>query len=263
MSAPLLSSTYRTVREIELGAAARRLLLKHIQNQSPHVAHLLDAKNTSLPVEAAISALAPIRITHIAPVEDQAVLDDGIPVLITPYFGHASGLVNLESLVTARGGRLSPEEIESAADHILHALDDAHGQRLYNGPIDPRQILIDRQGRVQIEQFGLARLLSRGLPDARTAREEEIRAEVRSVVELLFRCLTGLDSRTIGVSPAQVVSSLDPLLDEWIATGLKEGAGFESAAAARAALPENHRTGNPPPGALAKALEALRVLVKG
>lgn len=246
---PPFTDRYRIVRKLEHGAAAQRTLLKQVEKHSGYVAHSAHPDSVSGPstFEEIAVALAPVHISHIMPIEDLVRLESGEPAFVTPYYGHASGLVTLESLGAARGGRLAPEEIEAAADHILHALDDAHAQRLYNGPLEARQILIDRQGRVQIEQFGLARMLKRGVSDARLVREEEIQLEVRSVMEILFRCLTGLDSRTIGVSPSQVVSSLDPLLDEWLAAGLREGAGFESASAARAAMPEHQR------GAAAKA----------
>jgi len=215
---PNLIDRYKVVRPLEAGAAADRTLIKHVEKQSAHVAHILFAPESLTAADqiAMAAAFSPAHVSHIAPIEEVVRAGNGRVALITPYFGHTSGQVTLESLAASRGSRLSPEEIEAAADHILHALDDMHGARLYNGPIVPRQILVDRQGRVQIEHFGWARMAAKGVRDARIAREEEIRAEVRSVMELLFRCLTGLDSRTMGVSPGQVVSSLDPFLDAWL-----------------------------------------------
>jgi len=259
-SLPNLADNYIIVRPLDPGAAADRTLLKHTQKQSAHVAHILFAPESLTVVDqiAMASAFAGVRVAHITPIEDAVRTENGRVAFITPYFGHASGQVTLESLTASRGSRLAPEEIEAAADHILHALDDMHGARLYNGPIVPKQILVDRQGRVQIEHFGWARMSAKGVRDARVAREEEIRAEIRSVMELLFRCLTGLDSRTMGVSPGQVVSSLDPLLDAWLSEGLKEGGGFESAASARAAMPDNVRAEAPKLGFIASAVRSLR-----
>ncbi|MGH7242042.1 MAG: hypothetical protein ACREJD_01320 [Phycisphaerales bacterium] len=257
---PNLADRYKVVRELDPGAAAQRTLVKHVEKQSAHVAHTLLAPESLSAADqvAMASALSVLRIAHVAAIEEVVRAADSRITFITPYFGHTSGQVTLESLAASRGSRLSPEEIEAAADHILHALDNMHGARIYNGPIVPKQVLVDRQGRVQIEHFGWARTASKGLREARIAREDEIRAEVRSVMELLFRCLTGLDSRTMGVSPGQVVSSLDPLLDEWLANGLKEGAGFESAASARGALPENVRVSIAKPGLIAGAMRTLR-----
>lgn len=254
-----LSDHYTLVRRIDPGAAADRTLIKHIERQSAHVAHGLLSAEALSPSEqiAMATAFSSVRTAHVAPIEGIARDESNRVVFITPYFGHASGQVTLESLAASRGSRLSPEEVEAAADHILHALDDMHGNRIYNGPIAPKQILVDRQGRVQIEHFGWARMVSKGLRDAQVAREDEIRAEVRSVMELLFRCLTGLDSRTMGVSPGQVVSSLDPFLDAWISEGLREGAGFESAGAARAALPEHQRQAAPPPNGVLRSIGRL------
>lgn len=256
---PNLTDRYRVVRPLDAGAAAERTLLKHTEKQSAHVAHTLLAPSVLTPADqlAMAEAFAAVQIAHVAPIEDVVRTDNGGIAFITPYFGHSTGQVTLESLAASRGSRLSPEEVEAAGDHVLHALDDMHGARLYNGPVLPRQILVDRQGRVQIEHFGWARMASKGLRDARVAREDEIRAEVRSVMELLFRCLTGLDSRTMGVSPGQVVSSLDPFLDAWLSEGLKEGAGFESAGAARAALPEHQRLATPASGGVLRSIRRM------
>lgn len=263
-SLPNLADNYRIVRPLEPGAAADRTLIKHAQKQSAHIANILLAPESLTASEqiAMASAFAGSRVSHIAPIEEVVRSDNGRVAFITPYFGHASGQVTLESLTASRGSRLSPEEIEAAADHILHALDDMHGARLYNGPMVPKQILVDRQGRVQIEHFGWARMVAKGVRDARIAREDEIRAEVRSVMELLFRCLTGLDSRTMGVSPGQVVSSLDPFLDAWLSEGLKDGAGFDSAASARAAMPDNVRADAPKLGFIASAVRSIRGTLK-
>lgn len=257
---PILTDRYRVVRALEAGAAAERTLVKHDERQTAHVAHVLFAPHM-LTEEAQIGmagALGEHAVRHIAPIEETVLLGDGRIAFITPYYGHASGLVTLESLATSRGGRLGPEEVEAAADHILHAMDEMHGNRLYNGPVAPKQILVDRQGRVQIEHFGWARIASKGVRDARIAKEDEVRAEVRSVMEVLFHCLTGLDSRTMGVSPAQVVSSLDPFLDEWMVAGLKEGVGYESAGAAREALPCHARADAPKRGWLLGAIRGLK-----
>lgn len=257
---PILDRHYRIVRPLEPGAAAERTLVKHAEKQTAHVAHSLFEPNDLSADErvAVAAAFGNVPAPHVAPIEEVVRLENGRIAFITPYFGHSAGQVTLESLAASRGGRLSPEEVEAAADHILHALDEMHGARLYNGPMVSNQVLVDRQGRVQIEHFGWARIAAKGLREGRIAREEEIRAEVRSVMEMLFRCLTGLDSRTMGVSPAQVVSSLDPLLDEWMAAGLKDGGGFDSAAAARSALPENARVGVPKLGLFAGALRSIR-----
>lgn len=258
-SLPNLLDLYRVVRPLDRGAATDRTLVKHVEKQSSHVAHRLVAtESLSAPEQVVMaSELSSVRAAHVAPIEAVVRAEGDRVAIVTPYFGHSSGQVTLETLAGSRGSRLTAEEVEAAADHILHALDDMHGARLYNGPLTASQVLVDRQGRIQIEQFGWGRFAKKGTRGARIAREDEIRAEVRSVMELLFRSLTGLDSRTMGVSPGQVVSSLDPFLDAWISEGLKEGAGFESAAAARAALPEHQRQAHPAPGGMLRSIGRL------
>jgi hypothetical protein len=170
---------------------------------------------------------------------EQVRSDSGKAVLVAPYLGHIGGLITLDALAVSRGGRLSAPEIAYAAEHLLTAFDAAHTQRVYNGPLDPALVLVDRGGRTHIELFGVARYCERGPVDATKVNEHELLAELTSVFELLFRVLTGLDRRSLGVRPGQAVAGLDPGLDAWFTKGLAsaEGqSGFESAEHALAEL---------------------------
>jgi hypothetical protein len=82
-------------------------------------------------------------------------------------FGRANGLfyflmeyvdgVSLRQLMNA--GRISPREALAVVPQICDALQYAHDQGIVHRDIKPENILLDRQGRVKVADFGLAKLL--------------------------------------------------------------------------------------------------------
>ncbi|MHB1037844.1 MAG: protein kinase domain-containing protein [Pirellulales bacterium] len=90
------------------------------------------------------------------------------PGIVTLYeFGQADGLfyflmefvdgVNLRHLLEAE--RLSPREALAIVPQICDALQYAHDQGIVHRDIKPENILLDRQGRVKVADFGLAKLV--------------------------------------------------------------------------------------------------------
>ena len=90
------------------------------------------------------------------------------PGIVTLYeFGQADGLfyflmefvdgVNLRHLLAA--GRLSPREALAIVPQICDALQYAHDQGIVHRDIKPENILLNRQGRVKVADFGLAKLV--------------------------------------------------------------------------------------------------------
>lgn len=236
-SFPSLLPDFRVVRALPSSALGERLLIESVIERTPRLAHVLPASIANR-LAPGVDAIAKRRLPHVEPIE-QARSDSGKAVLVAPYLGHIGGLITLESLAASRGGRLTAPEVIYAAEHLLTAFDAAHGQRIYNGLLDPALVLVDRGGRTHIELFGVARYCERGPVDAEKVTEQELIAELTSVFELLFRVLTGLDRRSLGVRPGQAVAGLDPALDRWLARGLAaaEGqTGFESAEQALAEL---------------------------
>jgi len=98
------------------------------------------------------------------------------PGIVTLYeFGQADGLffflmefvdgVNLRHLLEA--GRLSPREALAIVPQICDALQYAHDHGIVHRDIKPENILLDRQGRVKVADFGLAKLVgTEGEPSA-------------------------------------------------------------------------------------------------
>ena len=108
------------------------------------------------------------------------------PGIVAVYdFGRAGGLfyflmefvdgVSLRQLINA--GRVSPREALAIVPQICDALQYAHDQGIVHRDIKPENILLDRQGRVKVADFGLAKLIGEGrkadgLPGAAPAPAE-------------------------------------------------------------------------------------------
>lgn len=103
------------------------------------------------------------------------------PGIITIHeFGRADGLfffimefvdgANLRQLLQA--DRISPREALAIVPQICDALQYAHDQGVVHRDIKPENILLDRQGRVKVADFGLARLVRTDL-QAQVGQEGE------------------------------------------------------------------------------------------
>ena len=90
------------------------------------------------------------------------------PGIVTVHdFGRANGLfyflmefvdgVSLRQLM--KTGRVSPREALAIVPQICDALQYAHDQGIVHRDIKPENILLDRQGRVKVADFGLAKLV--------------------------------------------------------------------------------------------------------
>jgi tRNA A-37 threonylcarbamoyl transferase component Bud32 len=105
------------------------------------------------------------RFTH----EAQALAKLSHPSIVAVHdFGVADGLyyllmeyvdgVSLGQLL--HSGRLGPREALAIVPQICDALQYAHDHGIVHRDIKPENILLDRQGRVKVADFGLAKLIS-------------------------------------------------------------------------------------------------------
>ena len=97
------------------------------------------------------------RLEHpgIARLLDGGVTDDGSPYLVMEYVDGEHIDVHCD-----RHG-LGAEERKRLFFEVLAALEYAHSQRVAHRDVKPSNIMVDRQGRVRLLDFGTARLLAR------------------------------------------------------------------------------------------------------
>ncbi len=164
-------------------------------------------------------------------------------------FGQAGGFyflvmefvdgTNLRQLL--RTHRLSPREALAIVPQICDALQYAHDQGIVHRDIKPENVLVDKQGRVKIADFGLARLLGQDPAGERLTRSAEVmgtpqymapeqverplevdhRADIYSLGVVFYEMLTG--ELPLGRFPAPSKKvELDVRLDEIVLRALEK-----------------------------------------
>lgn len=98
-------------------------------------------------------ALAKLSHTNIVTIHDFGQAD-GLFFLLMEFVDG----VNLGQLL--RSGRISPREALAIVPQICDALQYAHDHGIVHRDIKPENILLDRQGRVKVADFGLAKIVS-------------------------------------------------------------------------------------------------------
>jgi capsular polysaccharide biosynthesis protein len=73
-----------------------------------------------------------------------------------------------------RDGRLPPEEAIAIVPRICEALQYAHGKGVVHRDIKPENVLIDREGRVKIADFGIAKLVGTDAPRRNLTAERQV-----------------------------------------------------------------------------------------
>ena len=151
--------------------------------------------------------------------EAQALAQLSHPNIVTLYeFGQADGLfyfimefvdgVNLRQAMKA--GRFTPEQALAVVPPVCEALQYAHNHGIVHRDIKPENLLLDKEGRVKIADFGLAKMLGAGAspvglaesqpagtpqymaPEQQTAPQQvDSRADIYSLGVVLYEMLTG------------------------------------------------------------------------
>jgi predicted Ser/Thr protein kinase len=106
-------------------------------------------------------ALASLNHPNIVGIYDSGI-HDHVPFLVMEYVDGTP----LRKMLASR--KLTPERVLEVIPQICDALYYAHAQGVVHRDIKPENILVDRQGRVKIADFGLAKLAS--LDEARITK---------------------------------------------------------------------------------------------
>ena len=102
--------------------------------------------------------------------EAQALARLNHPNIVTVYdFGEADGLLlpadgirgrREPAPVAAEARKIAPEEALAIVPKICEALQFAHEQGVVHRDIKPENVLLDKQGRVKIADFGIAKIVA-------------------------------------------------------------------------------------------------------
>ncbi len=235
---------YRLVRRLADSTMAERWLALHERALSSHVVHRFQPcpdKASQRRVMGAIEQGLALSGPHLLPIELFSLSISQRPCAVTPYTGNHEGLLTLADLLRAKGGQMAPPEAERAMLHILEAARFAQRAGAVHGEIGWHEVMVDRHGSCAIEFYGLARRLRSGAGFAGGGATEARRDEVRSIVEMGYRLVTGLDPKEPRIPATRLVKRLDRAWDEFFEAGLDAADGFASAADAIEALPSSAR----------------------
>ncbi|MEO5712099.1 MAG: serine/threonine-protein kinase [Luteolibacter sp.] len=161
-------------------------------------------------------------------------------IVIIHDFGQTDGLfylvmefvdgVNLRDLL--RDGNLEPELALAIVPPICEALQYAHDKGIVHRDIKPENLLLDREGRIKIADFGIAALMggdgeAAGTPpymapeQAGTMAEVDHRADIYALGVVLYEMLTGERPGKDFAAPSRKVR-IDVRLDEMVLRALEK-----------------------------------------
>lgn len=151
--------------------------------------------------------------------------------------------MDIHQYLNLHEGRIPPESALSITAHVLDALDYAHRQGIVHRDIKPANIMLDKNGRVKIADFGLAKSLSTdtedsmpaltmtnvavGTPDfvAPEALESGVtpdhRADLYAVGVMLYQMLTGKLRRGQFKMPSEIYPDIDSRFDDLISQAMQ------------------------------------------
>ncbi len=168
--------------------------------------------------------------------------------------------MDIRQYLQQQGGRLSQNDSIAIIAHVLDALAYAHSHGIVHRDIKPANILLNRDGRVKIADFGLAKRfdtddsalgltmsnMAVGTPDflapesLETGRKVDQRADLYAVGVMLYQLLTGKLPRGGFDLPSEMFPELDPRLDDIFVKAFSADPDYRypSASAVRADLDE-------------------------
>jgi tRNA A-37 threonylcarbamoyl transferase component Bud32 len=167
--------------------------------------------------------LAKMSHPHIVTVHDHGETDGLFYIVMELIDG-----VNLRDLL--REGKMAPEQALAIVPPICEALEYAHDKGVVHRDIKPENILLDREGRVKIADFGIASLVGAsgeksGTPPYMAPEQEkgivDRRGDIYALGAVLYEMLTGERPAKALVAPSRKVE-VDVKIDEMVLRALEK-----------------------------------------
>jgi len=243
MSKPLRNEyfgPYKIIRSLGSAHGASRFVVLCNRTDTNYLLYRFE-KNTNIKTKRtlfnALVKMSTLDHPHLLQIHSVSYDDHGNLCVITPYTGNHEGLVTIDDLLDIRDGKISVPEAVRAIQYLLDAIASAHQTKIFNGSINPQDILVNRHGSLQIQFYGF-NTLTRPAPNP-IAQSILIADEIRSIAELGYTMMTGLSTRGDRIAPSRVIKKMDKNWDTWFELGLDPIDGFESIKHAINALPSN------------------------
>jgi serine/threonine protein kinase len=225
----------RLVRELPDSNVGRRWIGLHEHRRTNHLVYRLPGRRDRgerRDVLSLLERISAIRHPHLLPIEQYTLGSDGSAWIVAPYTGNQAGLVTLNDVLEAKGGKMPSFEAERTIEHLLSGVALAHEHGVIHGPVIEDELLVDRHGSLLVELYGLRV----GLEGQTEHSPELARDEIRAVVQTGYRLVTGLAPEEPIIPASRVVKRLERRWDAWFERGLDPTDGFDSANAAMDAL---------------------------
>jgi len=226
---------YRLTRALPNGRLAKRWLAVSDDDSATWVAHEFECGRGRCErrrLSRGLQSLSRLAHPHVLPVSTYWFAQGGRAWALTPYVGTQVGLVNLEEVLAEKGGRMEWPEARRVAAQLLEASAHAHAERAVHGTVHADEVLVDRHGCLLIEHYGVEAAIDGLEPDGELRRDE-----VRSIVQLTYRLVTGVSADEPRIPATRLVRRLERRWDQWFDAGLDPVSGFATASDALEQLP--------------------------
>ncbi len=160
--------------------------------------------------------------------------------------------MNIHQYLQHHGGSLPQEHAISITSHVLDALEYAHLHGVIHRDIKPANILLNREGRVKIADFGLAKRFGDGIDESLALTKSDVtvgtldfvapesydsdrtpdhRADVYAIGVMLYQMLTGKLPRGNFRMPSEIKPEIDPRLDDIVCKAMAADPDYRYASA--------------------------------
>lgn len=221
-----MGAVYRGVQTSLGRQVAIKILPPQLRDADPHYAERFKQEARSM---------AQLNHPGIVSVHDFGEMTDGTLYFIMEFIDGTD-----VGQMVSQQGRLSSAHAMAIAAHVCDALQYAHEHGVIHRDIKPANIMVGRDGRVKVADFGLAKSVQSATtnltvtghvmgtphfvaPEAlRLGMSIDHRADIYAVGVMLYQMLTGKLPQGVFEMPSLQVPGLDPRYDAIVASAMRE-----------------------------------------